>query len=584
MIRLLAFVRLVIVPLALVQVLNQRGDFPPGYQTAAWTILGVHALLATLLVPLSFAERRRGRAVALLGLAFDTLLSTALILVYSFEAGQPLRTLLFLVVLEAALLFRVVGGLTVALAGIPILVLAEIWRSREFGFEIQPESIVLRVAIAVVLGVVVGRLVAMEREQAALARARAQDAERLRDELGRRVDVLEASSRCARALGSSLELDQAFSAFIAELRGLVSLDRAAILLFEDEGARVMATAGSGADSFFAPGTRMEIAGSILERVAEGETVYRDQLGGGRYAEEEGLLRLGLLSRVTAPLQLGTRTIGALSVGRAEPAAFAAEEVELVSLLGRFVAAAVQNIRTYEAERTTVEELRRLSALRADFVSLVSHELRSPMAAVIGATRTLQTRWRDLRTEQRDAFLAVIGDETGRLSDLVGDVLDTSRIEAGTFGYTFTDVDLADLLREATAAVTLGQDAVRLEIEVPSLLPRVRGDRDRLRQLVDNLLANAIKYSERGTPVEVDASARNGIVRVRVRDFGPGIALEDHALIFEKFGRSGVAAAKPGTGLGLFISRSFAEAHGGTLRVDSRPGAGATFTLTLPAET
>ncbi len=580
-VRLLALVRFVIVPLALIQLLNERADFPPGYEAAAWAALGIHVAVAAVFVTLAFAERVRGRVVALLGLAFDALLSTALILVYSFETGQPFRTLLFLVVLEAALLFRVAGGLAFALAGIPILVLAEVWRSREFDFEIQSESVVLRVAIAAVLGIVVGWLVALEREQAALAAVRAEEAERLRDELGRRVDVLEASSRCARALGSSLELDEAFSAFIAELRGLVPFDRSAILLIEDDGARVMATAGAGAGSFLGPGTRIEVAGSILERVAEGHTVYREELEEHRYPEEEGLLELGLRSRVVAPLQLGARTVGALSVGRAEPASFAAEEIELVTLLGRFVAAAVQNIRTYDAERTTVEELRRLSALRADFVSLVSHELRSPMAAVIGSARTLQSRWRELRPDQREAFLAVIGDETSRLAALVEEVLDTSRIEAGTFGYTFKDVDLADVLREATAAAEIGQDEVRLETEIPPALPHVRGDRARLRQLVDNLLANAIKYSDVGAAVEVDASVRNGSVRVRVRDFGPGIALEDHGLIFEKFGRAGVRDARPGTGLGLFISRSFAEAHGGTLRVDSRPGEGATFTLTLP---
>ena len=98
---------------------------------------------------------------------------------------------------------------------------------------------------------------------------------------------------------------------------------------------------------------------------------------------------------------------------------------------------MQNIRAYDSERRTVEELRRLSALRADFVSLVSHELRSPMAAVIGAARTLQQRWRELQPEQREAFLALIGDETTRLAALIGDVLDTSRIEAGTFCYSFT---------------------------------------------------------------------------------------------------------------------------------------------------
>ena len=123
----------------------------------------------------------------------------------------------------------------------------------------------------------------------------------------------------------------------------------------------------------------------------------------------------------------------------------------MSLLGSLVASAVQNIRAYESERRTVEELQRLSTMRADFVSLVSHELRSPMAAVIGASRTLQQRWRELSSEQREAFLALIGDETTRLATLIGDVLDTSRIEAGTFTYRFADVDLA------RARARLGRD-------------------------------------------------------------------------------------------------------------------------------
>src|SRR5206468_5722247 len=133
-----------------------------------------------------------------------------------------------------------------------------------------------------------------------------------------------------------------------------------------------------------------------------------------------------------------RTIGLLSLGRRDPDAFAEHELELASLLGRLAASAVQNIRAYESERRTVEELRRLSELRADFVSLVSHELRSPMAAVIGAARTLQVRWGDLQADQRESFLALIGDETTRLATLIGDVLDTSRIDAGTLTYRLTD--------------------------------------------------------------------------------------------------------------------------------------------------
>ena len=319
-------------------------------------------------------------------------------------------------------------------------------------------------------------------------------------------------------------------------------------------------------------------GEILEAVIEdGRTIYREDIAEDRYPEEAGLLALGVRARVLAPLQLGTRSIGALAIARTEPASFREEEIALVTFLGRLVATAVQNLRTYEAERATVDELRRLSALRADFVSLVSHELRSPMAAVIGSARTLQARWRELRPEQREAFLAVIADETTRLAALVGDVLDTSRIEAGTFGYRFDNVDLAEVLRDSVAAAEIGQDEVRLTAELPAALPRVRGDAERLRQLVDNLISNAIKYSDSGGEVMVEAGADDGHVVVHVRDSGPGIGLEHQAQIFEKFGRV-AGSAKPGTGLGLFLSRSFAEAHGGSLDVESSPGEGAVFTL------
>src|SRR5262249_50102117 len=112
---------------------------------------------------------------------------------------------------------------------------------------------------------------------------------------------------------------------------------------------------------------------------------------------------------------------------------------------------------HEAERRTVLELRRLSSLRADFVSLVSHEVRTPMAAVIGSARTLQQRWRDLTDEQRDAFLALIADETDRLAALVGEVLDTSRIDSGTFSYVFSELDLGGLVNETVATAGLARE-------------------------------------------------------------------------------------------------------------------------------
>ena len=582
LIRILCVVRVALVPLALAKLLLDRDSIPPGYEPAVWWLLAVQALAAATLLALALRWRGRLRRLALWSVAADGVVVAALMLVYAWEPGQALRALPYLVVLEAALFFRLRGGLLVAGLAVPLFAAVEIWRDSEFGYQAEIDWIVFRGLIALALGGVVGRLVDMERDQARAAEERASEAERLRDELGRRVDVQEATSRAARALGSSLDLDVAFAAFVQELRGLLLFDRAAILLVEGSRAVVMATAGIAEEEVFEPGTSIPLAGSILEPViGEGRTVYREDISDRLYLEEAALFELGLRSRVLAPLQLGPRAIGALAISRTEPAAFHVEEVELVTLLGRLVATAVQNLRTHDAERATVEELRRLSSLRADFVSLVSHELRSPMAAVIGSARTLQQRWRELRSDQREAFLAVIADETTRLSALVGDVLDTSRIESGTFGYAFSDVDLAEIVRDSAAAAEIGQDEVRLSSGLPTTLPHVRGDAERLRQLIDNLISNAVKYSESGAEVSVHAQVDDGQVVVRVRDTGPGIAPEHQDQIFEKFGRA-AGSAKPGTGLGLFLARSFAEAHGGSLTVESRPGEGATFTLRLPA--
>jgi signal transduction histidine kinase len=203
-----------------------------------------------------------------------------------------------------------------------------------------------------------------------------------------------------------------------------------------------------------------------------------------------------------------------------------------------------------------------------------------MASVIGCAQTLRMRWRELSQEQRESFLGLIESESSRLSDLVGDVLDTSRIEAGSFPYDFDAIDVEELVRETATVVALGQDEVRLVTRVAPTLPRVHGDQERLRQLLWNLLANAVKYTVAGDEVEVSARKENGSVAVSVRDHGPGIPPDAQELIFEKFGRVS-GDGKPGAGLGLFIARSIAEAHGGTLEVESEAGEGATFVLRLP---
>jgi len=556
-------------------------DFPPSYEPWAWAVVGFFAAVTVFSAALSAVELgpvTRARARILL-LALDAVVAIGFVSVFSFESGEPWRALYLIPIAAAALRFGLVGGLVggVVMTGATLVIDA-------LGPGLQWRNAFARVLVGVLAGVVIGRLRDTLNAERSRAEARAAEAERLRDELGHRVDVLETANRCARALGSSLELDEAFGAFIRELRGLVPFERTAIVLVDGDTATTMATAGRGAGDVFPPGNTDPIEGSLLERVLDGRIVVRPDLTERDAPADEQLLALGLRSELVAPLLLGARPIGMLSLSRDRPDAFSEDEVELVSLLGRLVATAVQNIRAYEAERRRVEELARLSQLRADFVSLVSHELRSPMAAVIGAARTLQDRWRMLTADQRESFLALIGDETARLAELVGDVLDTSRIEAGTFTYRFEEVDLGRVVDEAVETAVLAQQEVPVVASVHGALPGIRGDRARLRQVLGNLIENAVKYSPEGGEVRVSAAAANGAVRIAVRDAGPGIPPDQQRRIFEKFGRVDVpGASKPGTGLGLFIARSIAEAHGGSLDVSSGPEPGSTFTLTLPVE-
>ena len=588
----IALVRLVAVPFAVLEVGVITRDYAPGYELWAWVTTAVLAVAAVgfFLVSRSPLFDRAPRGIGLLALLVDTGVIATFALIYQFEIGSPVRQLFYVLLVEGAFRYGIRGGVILPTLVVPLLALVEWWRETHFdqpphGFQI--DNVIFAWGLLTLTGMIVGWLVDSLRRETATSNERVVEAERLRDELGRRADVLDAATRCARALSSSLELDEAFDAFIRELRGFVPFDRMAIVLEEAGSAQVVAVAGIGADVIFTRGSSQPLRDTLLAEVVQtGQPMYREDMADARYIEEREFVELGLRSRIAAPLMQGPRAIGMISLVRREARSFGRQEIELVTLLGRLVASAVQNIRAYEAERNTVEELRRLSALRADFVSLVSHELRAPIASVVGSAQTLEQRWRELTPEQRDSFLALIGSETGRLAGLVGDVLDASRIEAGTFSYRFADVDLAELVRESVASIALAQDEVAVNADVRDDLPRIRGDRERLQQVLTNLIDNAVKYSPAGEEVRVSAYREDSRVRVDVSDRGPGVPREQQRLIFEKFGRAATPGSpgKPGTGLGLFIARSIAEAHGGTVEVWSAPPQGATFTLTLPVST
>jgi signal transduction histidine kinase len=589
----IAWIRLLAVALTIVLVVISAYVQDDVNATQAWVLTVFFAIGAAVLLFLARRDwsERELRSLGLCALAFDGAIIYAYAFTHTLTTGTQSTRLAVLVVAEAAVRYGIVGGVGLAALNAPLLVLLEFQRAAEAPpgptDSFQVRNVAITLVVQLLTGLIVGGLVRQLQGETELADARAAEAEALRDEMGRHADQLEIVNRCARALSSSLELGEAFRRFVQEVRTALPFDRLALVLADGGRARVIADAGLGEEepqhSEWMRPVGETVVGQLLR---DGATIVNDDMAETpRYPEELEIAGLGLRSRVAAPLSIAGRTLGAISVSRVDPAAFTKDEVYLVTLLGRQVATAIENMRAFEAERAAGEELRRLSALRADFVSLVSHELRGPMASVVGCASTLRQRWRTLTPEQRESFLALIDEETTRLAELIGDVLDTSRVEAGTFSYSFADVDLAELLEETVGVVDLGTEEVTLRTRLSTPLPTVRGDRERLRQLVMNLLTNAVKYTVTGDEVEVRAAATDGVVEVSVADNGPGITSEEQRVIFEKFGRgSRVGTSIPGAGLGLFIARSIAEAHGGSLRVESRPGEGATFTVRLPQAT
>jgi PAS domain S-box-containing protein len=233
------------------------------------------------------------------------------------------------------------------------------------------------------------------------------------------------------------------------------------------------------------------------------------------------------------------------------------------------------------------EVRHLEEVKADFIATASHELRTPLAAVYGAAQTLLRHDFALDEAGRDRFVSLIADESERLGRIVNEILLANQLDAGRLDLEAEPFDAADLVERVVEATrAYAPPAVKLESNVPADLPRVGADLDKVRQVLVNLVENAIKYSPDGGRVEVGASPRGESVCFHVRDEGLGIAPEEHQRVFEKFYRADPQMTRGvgGTGLGLYICKELVSRMGGRIWVESNDGKGSTFLFELPAAT
>jgi two-component system phosphate regulon sensor histidine kinase PhoR len=232
----------------------------------------------------------------------------------------------------------------------------------------------------------------------------------------------------------------------------------------------------------------------------------------------------------------------------------------------------------------ITELRRLERVRQDFVANVSHEFKTPLTAIQGFAETLLGgALEDEKNNRR--FLEIIRDHASRLGRLTDDLLKLARIEAGKLDVQYQPVSVAELV-EGCAATTLfkaSQRNIALNLSYPPELPAVRGDAGLLREVLQNLLDNAVQYTSPGGRVDLSAATRDHEAVITVADTGIGIPLADQERIFERFYRVDAARSREvgGTGLGLSIAKHIVEAHGGRLWVESTVGAGSQFHFSIP---
>jgi signal transduction histidine kinase len=372
-------------------------------------------------------------------------------------------------------------------------------------------------------------------------------------------------------LSRSLDAEEVLGAIARSAAELLGAPVGAVFLLDpSQGDFALAAAHGLPAERRAAGLRLPRATSLAGRALDaGLTLVVDDAAGTPGTALPALLTgQAAGSEMAAPIVSGTERLGVIKVFSPTVRRFGPEEADLLGALAAAAAVALTNARLYREAREAVRA-------RDEFLSVAAHELKTPLAGLIGNAQLLaRTQARGLLTEERVArSTGVIAESGRRLAGLVDDLLDVSRIRSGQLALRTRPVDLGELVAQIAEAhaVTL-DDAHRIETLLPAARSTVEADPERLRQVVENLLDNAVKYSPSGGTVRIELVASADGAELRVVDQGIGLPPDALEAIFQPFGRAAnaVERALPGMGLGLYICRDIVERHGGRLWVES-PG-------------
>jgi len=332
-------------------------------------------------------------------------------------------------------------------------------------------------------------------------------------------------------------------------------------------------------------TRESISGRVF--LEQRPIQVRDMLAAGNDypASRELAQRFQHRTVLVVPLLREGKAFGTVLLRRREVRPFSEREMALLRTFADQAAIALENVRLFREIEDKGRQLEIANKHKSEFLANMSHELRTPLNAIIGFSEVLLERLFGELNAKQDDYLKDIHSSGRHLLSLINDILDLSKIEAGRMELDTSHVDVASALANALSLVRERAQQHRITIaqDVDPLLGEIEADERKFKQILLNLLSNAVKFTPDGGRIDVGARRSGDCAEFAVRDSGIGIAPEDQAAVFEEFRQVGRDYTKKqeGTGLGLALTRKFVELHGGRIWLESTPGAGSTFTFTIP---
>ena len=284
-----------------------------------------------------------------------------------------------------------------------------------------------------------------------------------------------------------------------------------------------------------------------------------------------------------PLSVDGRIIGALVFIRFGGPSYAKEQINLAEFIAAHVSQVLEHHRLV-SQVARLQAEKQLAQLQSDFLATVSHELKTPLGFIKGYSSTLLRAKTDWSDEERKEFLEVIDDESNRMSEMVDNLLDSSRLQSGSLPMIFSEFNLRTMLDEVRDRIEIQHPEIRIRLVDLAEEINLDADAKRITQVLNNIIGNAIKYAP-GSPVDIRVAEKAGEIEIEISDEGAGISDEHVESIFERFYRiPDKQRSVRGSGLGLYISKQIIEAHNGEIKVHSELGQGTSFTICLPKRT